>query len=390
MSKSDDHAKLSSSLVRRVRAFVNNKILPLEACLATQGSQARQLRKSLRGHAVDAGLYGSFFPLQHGGKFDQLSDYIPVAQQEGRSEYGPEIFGADLALDCHLLDRHATAMVKSRYLSLMGQGHVVSSYAMTEPDSLGSIPETIQCRAIFRDGTWYVSGRKWFICRSHIADFVTVLLRTGDGAAAQSLSMMIVPTESPGFERIRPLSVLGRFKGQSELAFRDVAVPAEYVLGQPGQGLALMQERLRLGRLLRSAHWLGLATRCFDLMLERIKSTKGDMGRLSDKQLVRARICSTYREIIAAQAILHQAARQFDAQRCSQFEINTVKLACSDALSVAADNAIQLIGAQALTDDTPLGDIYQTARASHIMDGTDDALISAIGRDLIDQPESIW
>lgn len=384
------HATISTSLVRRVKAFVHQKILPREAHLAAQSPQAEQLRQSLTADAVAQGLYGTFFPSEHGGKLENLSDYLPVAQQEGRSEYGPGIFGADLALDCHLLARHATPTVKNRYLSLMAQGLAVSSYAMSEPERPGSIPDTIQCRAVLRDGTWRVTGRKWFVCRSHIADFVTVLLRTDEGVPEKSLSMMVVPTDSPGFEKIRPLCVLGRFKGQSEIEFRDVAVPDDYVLGKPGQGLALMQQRLNLGRLLRSAHWSGLATRCFDLMHKHIGSPKGQLGRLADKQLVRARIYKTYREIIAAQAMLRETARHVDAGLCTQIEINTVKLACSDALSVAADNAVQIIGAQALSDDIPLSDIYRIARASHIMDGADDALISAIGHSLIKRTDDIW
>ncbi len=385
-----NHADVSIDLARRVEAFVSHKILPHERRLATHDPQAELLQQSLIKHAIDAGLYGIFFPSENAGKLQSLSDYLPVAQQEGRSAYGPGIFGADLALDCHLLARHATPLVKNRYLSRMAQGRAVSSYAMSEPDSLGSIPATIQCRAIMRDGVWRVTGRKWFICRSHIADFVTVLLRTSEGATEQSLSMLVVPADSPGFERIRRLDVLGRFTGQAELELRDVAVPVDYVLGKPGQGLSLMQERLRLGRLLRSAHWLGLATRCFDEMHKHIGSPKGRLGRLSDKQLVRARVYNTYREIIAARAMLREAARRFDTGLCSPVDINTVKLACSDAVSRAADNAIQVIGAQALSEDMPLCDIYRTARASHLMDGADDALISAIGHDLISRTGDIW
>jgi len=130
-----------------------------------------------------------------------------------------------------------------------------------------------------------------------MANFATVVAKTADAPVAQALSMVVVPTDATGFEIVRPLAVLGRFQGQSELAFSNVKVPAEYLLGEQGQGIALMQQRLALGRLLRSVQWLGLAQRCFDLMCERVHSPRGKLARLADKQLVRARVVKVYQGI---------------------------------------------------------------------------------------------
>ncbi|WP_418648624.1 acyl-CoA dehydrogenase family protein [Thauera butanivorans] len=373
----------ANELAQRVRRFVDDHILPSEPLLAGEDDSARKLAGSLSGRAREASVFGNFYPPEHSDHLANLTDYIAVAEQEGRSEYAPGILGADATLDAYMLKRHASPVIRERFFLPLVQGYAVSSYGMSEPDSIGSIPATMTCRAELRDGIWHITGRKWFICRSQVADFVTVVTRTTDGPVAQSLSMIVVPTDSPGFEVVRPLPLLGRDQGQAELAFNDVQVPYDHVLGQPGQGIALMQERLGLGRLLRSAHWLGQAQRCFELMCERVHSPKGHLARLADKQLVRARIYRVYRGIATARALVLDAARKFDAGIANSIEVNLAKLAASDAVSEAADNAIQVMGAEGLSDWTPLANIYRNARTTHILDGTDDALISTIGRQLL-------
>ena len=371
------------SLAHRVRLFVDEQILPHEMRLAAENDEARAVTRELSQLAQASDVFGSFYPLEHGGRLTRLVDYIPVAEQEGRSEYAPAILGADATLDSWMLQRHASNAVKERYLLPLVRGEAISCYAMSEPESIGSIPATITCRAELRNGYWHIRGHKWFICRSQNANFATVVARTAEGPVTHSLSMIVVPTGAPRFEVVRPLSLLGHWQGQAELAFNDVQVPEANVLGLPGQGMALMQERLGLGRLLRSAHWLGLAQRCFELMCQRIHSPRGQLARLTDKQLVRARVYRVYRSITTARALVLDAANKFDAGISNNIEVNLAKLAASDAVSEAADSAIQIMGAEGLADWTPLAGIYRGARATHILDGTDDALISTIGRQLL-------
>lgn len=356
---------------QRVRQFVDERIIPVEGELASNPQLLAELSEQARAE----GLWGNFYPPAAGS----LREYLAVAEQEGRSEYAPAIFGDDATLDLHMLSRHASEQVRQRFLEPLACGAMVSSYGMSEPDSIGSIPATITAHAELIDGQWRLNGRKWFICRAERAALVTVVAQT-----AQGLSMFLVPADAPGFRVVRPLSILGRFSGQGELAFEDVPVAPSHVLGQPGQGLALMQERLGLGRILRSVHWLGLAQRCFDLMCARIHSPRGQQARLADKQLVRLRVFTVYQAIASARLLLQDAAAKRDAGVANSVEVNIAKVAASQALSAAADSAIQIMGAEGLSAWSPLPGIYNTARTTHILDGTDDALISAVGRQLLD------
>lgn len=373
----------SAALSRKLRHFVDTEIIPNELILAQGDNLARELTLDLTRRAQQAGLFGSFYPLHRGGRFGSLVEYLPVAEQEGRSEYGPGIFGADATLDAYMLSHHGSASVKQRFLTPLIKGDAVSSYAMSEPDSIGSIPATMQCQARLQEGQWHINGRKWFICRAQLASFATVVARSSDGPIDESLSMVIVPTDAVGFKVVRPLSLLGRYQGQNELSFNQVTVPEDYVLGRAGQGIALMQKRLALGRILRSVQWLGLAQRSFDIMCERIHSERGELARLVDKQLVRARVYTVYRAIASARCLLREAAIKFDAGLPNSVEVNVAKLAASDAVSQAADSAIQIMGAEGLADWSPLSGIYRAARSTHILDGADDALISTVGKHVL-------
>ncbi|WP_341870544.1 acyl-CoA dehydrogenase family protein [Pseudomonas morbosilactucae] len=350
-------------LAERVRAFVEQVIIPRETQLAADDVSASQCTAALAQQAKDEGLWGLAYPdgqpLQRGS----LQAYLPLAEQEGRSEYGPAILGAEAALDTYMLQGAGEA-IRQDFLKPLLAGKVQSSYGMSEPDSIGSIPATLSTQARLVHGQWRLNGRKWFICRAEHASFMTVVARTGEGA----LSMFVVPTQSPGFNIERRLEVLGRFQGQCEISLTNVDVPQAYMLGVQGQGLALMQQRLGLGRLLRAVQWLGLAQRCIDLMGVRIASPRGEQARLADKQLVRLRMFDAFAAVAGARAVLRDAAAKFDHHVDTSIEVNLAKLTASRALSVCADSAIQIYGAEGLSALSPLAGIYRCARTTHILD----------------------
>jgi acyl-CoA dehydrogenase len=256
---------------------------------------------------------------------------------------------------------------------------------MTEPGHGGSFPGLITTYAYLLNGSWLINGRKWFVSNTDRATFITVLARTAgeDIALGKALSMIVVPTDSPGFRIERRITMMGRSLDQGEISFSNVQVPEHNLLGTCGSGIELMGQRLSVGRLLRAMNWVGLAQRCFDLMGARINSERGRSARLPEKQLVRQHIVNAYQAIASARELIRIAARGVDAQRSNNVEINVAKLAASQALCIASDSAVQIHGAEGVSDLTPLSGIYRIARTSRILDGTDESLISSVGRRLI-------
>lgn len=374
-----------ADLASQVRQWLHRQVIPIEADLDGGGPEAVRQMDRLSGMAREAGLWGLHYPLACGGRVGRLAQYLPIAEAEGGSEFGPAIFGSEATLDAHMLHRHASPTVRERFLAPLARGAATPSYGMSEPGSIGSMPSTLRTSARLEAGSWRIKGRKWFISRASHADFVTVVARTREeGPAGDSLSMIVVPTDAPGFRVERELDIFGRLQGQCEISFDDVRVPADHLLGTVHQGAALMQERLGLGRVLRSCHWLGLAQRCFELMCDRIISQRGDLASLGDKQLARQHVFDSHLAIASARALVHAAAVQLDTGACADVAVNVAKVAASRALGKAADSAIQIFGAEGVSALTPLSGIYRTARATRILDGTDESLVSAVGRRLLD------
>ncbi|MGZ5076829.1 MAG: acyl-CoA dehydrogenase family protein [Methylobacter sp.] len=380
------HSESARSLAIEVKKFVDELIIPNELKLAGEGHSSSVLQGELTEKARSAGLWGLFYPLSHGGKIASLEDYLIVAEQEGRTEFSQAIFGSHSALDAHMLLKFGSEAVHKNFLEPMAAGEAVPSYAMTEPEHGGSFPSLITTSARLANGSWTVNGRKWFVCNTDRATFVTVLARTGgeNTAINQALSMIIVPADAEGFKVERQISMMGRLLGQGEMSFTDVRVPEHNILSRSGSGIALMGQRLNTGRLLRAMNWVGLAQRCFDLMGARINSERGISAHLPDKQLVRKHMVNAYQAITGARELIRVAARGVDGQKANDVEINVAKLAASQALCIASDAAMQLYGAEGISDLTPLAGIYRIARTTRILDGSDESLTSSVGRKLID------
>ena len=383
------HTETARALAQKVRKFVDEVIIPNESQLSQPGEQALQLQSALVQQARRDGLYGLFYPLSHGGKIASLEDYLLVAEQEGRTEFSQAIFATHTALDAHMLSRFGNEVIQQQFLQPMVNGEALPCYGMTEPGQSGSIPGLITTTANLSNACWHINGRKWFISNADRATFMTVLARTAgkEKPLNQALSMIIVPVDTPGFRIERQLMMMGHACGQGEVSLTAVKVPEHYLIGRCGGGLELMSKRLGLGRLLRAMSWIGLARRCMDSMGERVHSARGKLGLLAEKQLVRQHFFNTYQAIASARELIRIAARGVDAQCPDEIAINVAKIAASRALCTASDSAMQLYGAEGLSDLTPLYGIHRIARTSRILDGNDESLISSVGRRLISHYE---
>ncbi len=373
-----------SNVRKQIECFVKTHILPNELLLSSSGIESKQLMAQLSQKAKKEGLRGLYYPLSIGGKIAQLSEYVSIAESEGYSEFGPAIFGSYSALDAHMLNTFGSKVVKKEFLEPLVQGKAMPCFGMTEPNKSGSIPALMSSYATLENGEWVINGGKWFISNAHRASFMTVMVRTEkDVSTTKAFSKLIIPTDTAGFSIQREISVLGRQQGQCEISLENVRIPEAFILGERGQGMWLAGQRLHIGRLLRSAHWLGLANRCVNIMQERILSSRGQMAKLSEKQLVRQHIFHSHHRILSAQLITKKAAISVDQNNANETLVNLAKFSAAKALSLTADSAVQILGSDALDDKHPLSGIYRTARTTRILDGTDESLISAVGKKLI-------
>jgi alkylation response protein AidB-like acyl-CoA dehydrogenase/aminoglycoside phosphotransferase (APT) family kinase protein len=316
-----------------------------------------------------------------------------VSEILGRSPFGHYVFGCQApdAGNIELLERHASAEQRARYLLPLVRGEIRSCFAMTEPDSPGSNPTQLRCRAR-RDGADYViDGHKWFTTGADGARFAIVMAVTDPAAPAHGrATMILVPTDTPGFRLVRNIPIMGHAGeghwSHGEVHFESCRVPVANRLGTEGAGFGMAQERLGPGRIHHCMRWIGICERAFDMMCERALGRRLDeQQRLSDQAIVQAWIAECRARIDAARLMVLATAWKADHEgfAAAREEVSLIKFFVAEVMGEVVDRAVQVHGALGLTDDTPLGRYYAHERAARIYDGPDEVHKLAAARRIL-------
>jgi alkylation response protein AidB-like acyl-CoA dehydrogenase len=369
----------------RVRAFVDERVIPAEPVLDRHDERAAALMGELQGHAKEAGLWALGLPEEIGGGGLGFLPYCHVNEEVGRSEHAMLALGTHSAQDATMLQLFGTQEQKERWLLPLVAGEIYPSIGMTEPDAPGSDPTQVATTARLEDGEWVIDGRKWFTTGANVAAFTTVFAVTEPDAPAHGrCSLIIVPTDSPGYEIERVIPVMGETGGaHCEVRLDGVRVPADSLLGQRGQAFKIAQARLGPGRIYHCMRWLGQAQRAFDLMCERALAREVAGGPLSGKQLVQAFIADSAAEIHAARLMTLDAAARIDASEDARVEISLIKFFGAKVLHDVIDRAIQVHGALGVSGDTPLEGMYRRARLARFYDGPDEVHRVSVARRIL-------
>jgi acyl-CoA dehydrogenase len=259
---------------------------------------------------------------------------------------------------------------------------------MTEPEVSGSDPTGLQGRAV-RDGDeWVIDAHKWFSSGADGAGFGIVMVITDpDAEPHRRASMILVPTDAPGYELVRKIPVMGHegrgWGTHCETRFTNVRVPLENVLGEPGDGFRIAQKRLGPGRIHHVMRWLGQMQRAFDLMCSYSLERKTFGEALADKQTIRNWIAESAAEIQACRLMTFQAAQRIDDGDEARVEVSLIKFYAARVLGEVIDRALQVHGGLGMTDDTPLAGMWRMARAGRIYDGPDEVHKMVVSRRIL-------
>ncbi|MEU8319121.1 acyl-CoA dehydrogenase family protein [Nonomuraea sp. NPDC048881] len=367
-----------------VRAFMTERVEPAEEVLHEGGPQAAATMAGLRDEARKEGLWALGHPRELGGGGLPFLDYVYVNEVQGRSEYGQLALGTFTLQDSLMLHEHASPEQRERYLEPLVRGDISPSFAMTEPEVSSSDPTQLTTSAVLDGDEWVINGHKWFTTGASVAAYTTVMCRTErDAPPHRAFSMILVPTDTPGYTIVRETPVLGLGGAHCEVRYEDVRVPAANLLGERGHGFVIAQRRLGPGRIFHCMRWLGQAQRAFDLMCRRLHARTAFGEPLAAKQLMRQHVFDSYTEIQAARLLTLQAAEAVDAGSQARVEIGAIKVVGARMLHNVIDRAVQVYGAAGLTPDTPLDRMYRHARAARVYDGPDEVHVDAVGRRLL-------
>jgi alkylation response protein AidB-like acyl-CoA dehydrogenase len=363
----------------RVRAFMDEHVFPNETRLTAEDDAADALIAELQAEVKAAGLWAPHLPPEAGGTGSGFIEYAYLNEEIGRSTIAQLIFGCQApdAGNGELLHQFGTDEQKERWLAPLVAGEMRSFFGMTEPEVAGSDPTLLRGRAV-RDGDeWVIDAHKWFSSGADGAGFGIVMLVTDpDAEPHRRASMIIVPTDAPGYELVRRVSVMGHegrgWHTHCETRFTGVRVPVANTIGEPGDGFRLAQKRLGPGRIHHVMRWLGQMQRAFELMCSYALERTAFGEPLAEKQTVQNWIAESAAEIQACRLMTIQTAHRLDEGDEARVEVSLLKLYAARVLNDVIDRAVQVHGGLGLTDDTPLAYMWRTARGGRIYDGADE------------------
>ena len=371
-----------------VRRFVRQELLSLESLVLqrdTQGMTGEDLLppevdEKLLEKAKAAGLWGLDVPEEFGGlNLDAFSKCL--ANEELHKTITPFTFPPD-APNLHMLMQTCTPEQRERYLIPYARGEKRSAIAISEP-SAGSDPAGMQTTAVKKGDQWIINGRKIWISRAHIADFIIVMALTDKEKRARGgITAFLVDKGTPGLVLQRQIPVIGGH-APWEIVFEDMTVPDSHVLGQIGQGFAPMQLRLTVRRLEIGSWCVGFAQRCLDMMVEYAKQRVTFGQRLADRQAVQWFIADAATDIYAARLMTYHGAWKFDQGEDVRQEASMLKVFATEMATRIADRAMQVHGGMGMSKDLPLEFIYRRLRPMRIFEGPSEVHRWVIARSLL-------
>ena len=277
-----------------------------------------------------------------------------------------------------------TVEQKRDWLPKVASGDAIAAFAMTEPEC-GSDAANMSTSAM-RDGNeWVLIGEKTYISNGGIADFYVTFARTGEGEGARGLSAFIVPSESVAVaERIEVIAPhpLARLK------YDNIRIPADAIIGEPGEGFRIGMETLNLFRVTVGAAALGLARRALDEALGYAKERRLGSGTLADNAVTQAKLADMALAIDASALLTYRAAWQQDVGSSGGGSDNRraaamAKLHATESAAQVIDAAVQMHGGAGVTRGIKVETLYRDIRALRIYEGASEVQRQIIARDLL-------
>ena len=371
-------------LLERIEKFVAETVIPAENEVFDKGwTAADPLLRELRKKVQAAGMWGPQIPKELGGLGLGLVEHGLVSERLGRTPLGHYVFGCQApdAGNLEILHKYGTAEQKARYLEPLAKGEIRSCFSMTEPENPGSNPTLMSCQAVKHGDEYVIDGHKWFTSSADGAAFAIVMAVTNPEAAAHSrASMIIVPTDAPGFDLVRNIKIMGDagegWASHAEIWYRNVHVPIANRLGPEGAGFLIAQERLGPGRIHHCMRWIGICERVFDTMCRYVTNRKidADGKTLATRQIAQAWVAEARAEIDASRLMVLHAAWTIEKKgfQVARDQVSAIKFFVADVMMRVIDRAVQLHGALGISSDTVLGHYYVHERGARIYDGPDE------------------
>ncbi|MCS6993105.1 MAG: acyl-CoA dehydrogenase family protein [Anaerolineales bacterium] len=331
------------------------------------------------------GLLGLNIPEQYGGaEVDAISAVIAIEELGWACGSTALAVAAHNGLGTTPLVLFGSEELKQRWLPRVSDGKGrLGALALTEPGA-GSDLQGIQTRAV-RDGNeWVLNGAKMWCTNALIAEYIITLARTDPAGGSRSLSMILVPTDTPGLKIGPPEKKMG-LKGSptSAVTYDNVRVPLENLIGEEGRGLQQTLATLDGGRISIGAISLGLARAAFESATAYARERHAFGAPIASFQAIQWMLADAATEITAARQLLYYAAWRKQQGLPYTQEAAMAKLFASEMGERVCRNAIQIFGGYGYSRAYPVERLYRDARLMTIGEGTSEIQRMVIARGVL-------
>lgn len=369
-------------LIGTVRRFVDEQLIPFEEEVALADSIPPQIVNAMR----DLGLFGLSVSPEYGGVGLNTAEEIEVMLQLGRASPAfRSLIATNVGIGSQGIIIDGTPEQKAKFLPKVASGEAIASFALTEP-GVGSDAGSVRTSAR-RDGASYIlNGTKRFITNAPEAGLFTVMARTDPASTGPAgVSAFIVEAGTPGLSVGRPEHKMGQHGTHvADVIFEDCRVPAENLIGgREGQGFKTAMRVLDKGRLGIAAACTGFAERILDESIAYANERIQFGQPIEAFQLTQVSIGDSQTDILAAKALVRDAARRRDAGEDVGVAASAAKLFASEMVGRVADRNVQIHGGSGYIRDYPAERHYRDVRLYRIYEGTSEIQRLKIGRDML-------
>lgn len=363
------------------REFAQEQLAPV----AHEGDEREEFPYSQFRKAAELGFFGLLVPEQYGGVGADTVSYATVVEEISRANAS---FGVPVSvhnsLVCYPIDKLGTQEQRDRYLPRLATGELLGGFALTEPES-GSDASAMRTTARQVDGGWELNGTKSFVSQGVSGNlFIVMAVTDPAGKRSRSISTFIIERGWPGFSNGKKESKMGmRASDTSELIFENVFVPAENMLGNPGDGFKVALASLDGGRIGIAAQSLGIAQAALDEAARYAINRKQFGQPIANFQAIQFKLADMATELEAARLLTMQAATLKDAGLPFGKQSAMCKLVASEMAVRATHMAVQIHGGYGYIKEYPVERLYRDAKVTEIYEGTSEIQRLVISRGIL-------
>jgi hypothetical protein len=360
------------------RAFARNELAPY----AAEWDREARFPAEALAELGRLGFMGMLVPPECGGAGADHVGYALALEEIAAGDGATSTIVAVNSLCCGILQHYGSVEQKRRFLVPMAKGEKLAAFCLTEPQA-GSDAAAIKTSARRHGNRFVLNGTKQFITSGATAKLAIVFAVSDPAAGRKGISAFVVPTDTPGYRVAHIEKKLGqRASDTAQIAFEEVELEPELMLGAEGEGYRIALANLEAGRIGIAAQAVGMARAAYEAALSYAKERQSFGQTLIQHQAVAFRLADMATQLAAARGLVHDAASRRDHGEPALQAAAMAKLFSSEMAERVASDAIQIHGGYGYVADFPVERIYRDVRVCQIYEGASDIQRMLIAREI--------